>query len=135
MARSRARADKRTPAPSGCVSLTAYRMRVSDSCYAVTGLGYSAPWFVNAGFVAGTDATLIVDTGANASAAATIYGYALAVRPGNQLVVVNTEKHFDHIGGNCIFRENGIGIWGHAKLNRTPDEFRSEILEFNDQIG
>jgi glyoxylase-like metal-dependent hydrolase (beta-lactamase superfamily II) len=110
-------------------------MRVSDSCYAVTGLGYSAPWFVNAGFVAGTDATLIVDTGANASAAATIYGYALAVRPGNRLLVVNTEKHFDHIGGNCLFRENGIGIWGHAKLNRTPDEFRSEILEFNDQIG
>ena len=49
-------------------------MRVSNRCYAVTGLGYLAPWCVNAGFVAGSEVTLVVDTGANALAAATIYG-------------------------------------------------------------
>ncbi len=39
-------------------------MKLSDRCYAVTGLGYSAPWSVNAGFVVGDDDTLVVDTGA-----------------------------------------------------------------------
>src|SRR5450755_31912 len=73
-------------------------MQLSSRCYAVTGLGYSAPWCVNAGFVTGDELTLVVDTGANRLAAQSIHGYASAARPGNQLRVINTEKHFDHIG-------------------------------------
>ena len=49
--------------------------------------------------------TLIVDAAANALAAATIHGYATIARPGNRLGVIDTEKHFDHIGGNAYFRE------------------------------
>ena len=109
-------------------------MRLSNRCYSVTGLGYSAPWCVNAGFVAGDEATLIVDTGGNTLAAQTIYGYASAARPGNRLLVVNTEKHFDHIGGNSFFRERGIDVWGHAGIARTSGEFAAEIAEFNDSI-
>ena len=109
-------------------------MRLSNRCYAVTGLGYSAPWCVNAGFVAGDALTLVVDTGGNALAAQTVHGYASAVRPGNQLRVVNTEKHFDHIGGNGFFREHGIDIWGHAGVARTAGEFQAEIAEFNHAI-
>ncbi len=109
-------------------------MRVSDHCFAVTGLGYVPPWSVNAGFVAGEQITLMVDTGANAAAAATIHGYAAAVRPGNRLAVIDTEKHFDHIGGNGYFRERGIDVYGHAGLCRTEAEFRAEIAEFNAQI-
>ena len=30
-------------------------MRVSQHCYAVTGLGYTPPWTVNAGFLAGRE--------------------------------------------------------------------------------
>ena len=77
-------------------------MRLSNRCYAVTGLAYSAPWCVNAGFIAGDKITLVVDTGANALAAQSIHGYASAARPSNQLRVINTEKHFDHIGGNSF---------------------------------
>jgi cyclase len=109
-------------------------MRLSNRCYAVTGLGYAAPWCVNSGFVVGNSLTLIVDTAGNALAAQTIYGYASAARPGNQLRVINTEKHFDHIGGNGVFRRRGIDVWGHVGIARTFDEFQAEITEFNDAI-
>jgi glyoxylase-like metal-dependent hydrolase (beta-lactamase superfamily II) len=109
-------------------------MRLSPRCYAVTGLGYSPPWCVNAGFIAGDVETLVVDTGGNALAAQTVHGYALAVHPANQLRVINTEKHFDHIGGNAYFRAQAIDIWGHAGIARTPAEFQAEIAEFNHAI-
>ncbi|MBI5083789.1 MAG: MBL fold metallo-hydrolase [Acidobacteria bacterium] len=109
-------------------------MRLSNRCYAVTGLGYSAPWCVNAGFVAGDDLTAVVDTGGNTLSAQTIHGYASAARPGNRMLVVNTEKHFDHIGGNGFFRQHGIDVWDHAGVARTSDEFQAEIAEFNQAI-
>jgi glyoxylase-like metal-dependent hydrolase (beta-lactamase superfamily II) len=109
-------------------------MRLSARCYAVTGLAYSPPWCVNAGFVAGDSETLVIDTGGNALAGQTVHGYATAVRPENRLRVLNTEKHFDHIGGNTFFRAQGIDIWGHHALARTPAEFQAEIAEFNDAI-
>ena len=109
-------------------------MRLSDRCYAVTGLGYSPPWSVNAGIVAGDLLTLAVDTGGNTLAAQLIYGYASAVRLGNQLRVINTEKHFDHIGGNAFFLERGIEVWGHSGIRRTPGEFQEEIAGFNAAI-
>jgi glyoxylase-like metal-dependent hydrolase (beta-lactamase superfamily II) len=110
-------------------------MRLSDRCFAVTGLGYLPPWTVNAGFVAGDEATLIIDTGANGAAAATIHGYASVARPGNDLMVLNTERHFDHIGGNNYFRGLGVNIHGHASIQRTEEEFRAEMSEFNDEIS
>jgi glyoxylase-like metal-dependent hydrolase (beta-lactamase superfamily II) len=109
-------------------------MRLSDHCYAVTGLGYVQPWCVNAGFITGDEITLVVDTGGNTLAAQSIHGYAATARPDNRLRVVNTEKHFDHIGGNGFFRELGIEVWGHAGIARTPNEFQAEIAEFNDAI-
>ena len=109
-------------------------MRLSPRCYAVTGLAYSPPWCVNAGFIAGDAETLVIDTGGNALAGQTVHGYATAVRPENRLRVLNTEKHFDHIGGNAFFRAQGIDIWGHRAIARTPAEFQAEIAEFNDAI-
>jgi glyoxylase-like metal-dependent hydrolase (beta-lactamase superfamily II) len=110
-------------------------MRLSDRCFAVTGLGYLPPWTVNAGFVVGKERTLIIDTGANSAAAATIYGYASLAGPANDLLVLNTERHFDHIGGNSYFRERGIDVYGHASIQRTDDEFRAEVSEFNGEIS
>jgi glyoxylase-like metal-dependent hydrolase (beta-lactamase superfamily II) len=109
-------------------------MRLSDRCYAVTGLAYSTPWFVNAGFVVGDARTLIVDTGGNAASGDTVYGYAQAARPANALLAVNTERHFDHIGGNGVLRERGVEIWGHAEVSRTTAEFTEEVAEFNSAI-
>ncbi len=78
--------------------------------------------------------TLVVDTGGNTLAAQTIDGYARATRPGNTLRAINTEKHFDHIGGNGYFRAQGIDVWGHAEIARTPDEFHAEVAGFNHAI-
>ncbi len=110
-------------------------MRLSDRCFAITGLGYLPPWTVNSGFIVGDETTLIVDTGANAAAGATIHGYASVARPSNRLLVIDTERHFDHIGGNGYFRGRGIDVWGHASIQRTDDEFRSEMAEFNGEIS
>jgi cyclase len=82
----------------------------------------------------GDKVTLVVDTGGSALSAATIHGYAAAVRPANELRALNTEKHFDHISGNSYFRDRGVEIWGHAKLQRTEREFEAEIEEFNQAI-
>lgn len=100
----------------------------------MTGLGYSPPWYVNAGFIVGKHTTLIVDTGGNAAAGATVHGYATAASPANELRVINTEKHFDHIGGNGFFRDRGIDVWGHAAIARPAAEFQAEIAEFNSYI-
>ena len=110
-------------------------MKLSDRCYAVTGLGYSAPWSVNSGLIVGDDITLVVDTGACALSGATVHGYASAIRPGNALRVINTEKHFDHIGGNCVFRAHGVPIAGHLRLRRTAEEFAAERAEFKGAIS
>jgi len=110
-------------------------MRISSCCYALTGLGYSTPWSVNAGFITGSETTLVVDTGACALSAATIHGYATAVRPGNRIVVINTERHFDHIGGNSYFRDLGIDVHGHVSLRRTQEQFRQELDDFNHGIA
>ena len=110
-------------------------MQVSPNCFAVTGLAYVPPWCVNAGFIVGRHTTVVVDTGASALAAATIHGYAATARPNNRLIVVNTEQHFDHIGGNGYFRERGIDVYGHAGIERTDAEFRAEIAEFSGQIS
>jgi cyclase len=110
-------------------------MRLSDRCFAVTGLGYLPPWTVNAGFITGDETTLIVDTAANTAAAASIYGYASIARPSNRLLVLDSERHFDHIGGNAYFRERGVEIYGHASIERTEGEFLAEIAEFNSEIS
>jgi glyoxylase-like metal-dependent hydrolase (beta-lactamase superfamily II) len=110
-------------------------MQLSPRCFAVTGLAYIPPWSVNAGFIAGEHTTLVVDTGANALAASTIHGYAAAVRPSNRIAVLNTEKHFDHIGGNSYFRDRGAEIHGHALIARTEAEFDEERAEFRSLIS
>ena len=76
-------------------------MKLTKNCFAVLGFGYYPPWIVNSGFILGANKTLVVDSGL-IIAAQTIYGYAKNVKPGNEIIVVNTEKHLDHIGGNFL---------------------------------
>lgn len=110
-------------------------MHLSNRCFAIPGLGYLPPWTVNAGFITGDEITLVIDTGANSAAASTIHGYASIARPANRLLALNTERHFDHMGGNGYFCALGIDIYGHAGIQRTDGEFRAEISEFNAEIS
>jgi alkyl sulfatase BDS1-like metallo-beta-lactamase superfamily hydrolase len=80
-------------------------MRISNRCYAITGLGFTPPWEVNAGFIVGDAKTLVVDTWPTYFAARTVYGYARSARPNNEMIAVNTEMHVDHIMGNSFFQE------------------------------
>lgn len=106
-------------------------MKLSPHCYAITGLAFLPPWTVNAGFITGGTTTLVVDTGATMQAARTISGYASCAAPHNHLLVINTERHLDHIGGNSLFRDQGIAIYGHHGIVRTDDELAEAVEELN----
>lgn len=109
-------------------------MQITDRCFAITGLGYVAPWAVNAGVIVGSQYTMVIDTGPTRLAAQTVYGYARAIRPKNELVVVNSEPHFDHIGGNCFFNELGHEIYGHPENARSKEEFEQAKADYNKGI-
>ena len=109
-------------------------MKISKNCYAVTGLGALAPWYVNAGVVVGETQTLVVDTGATWAGAQTLFGYASVIRPKNTISVFNCEPHFDHIGGNSFFAEQGCGLYGHPEIDRNDGQFVGEVDEFNQSI-
>ncbi len=109
-------------------------MKLTDHCFAVTGLYYIPPWSVNAGFIIGEKKTLIIDSGSNYISAQTIYGYAKTAKPDNELLLINTERHLDHIGGNSYFFEKGISIYGHFLINRNQNELTSMIDDLNQSI-
>lgn len=109
-------------------------LKISESCYALTGLSFIPPLPVNAGLVVGRKYTLVIDTGANTLSAQTIYGYANAVNSASQLIVVNTEEHLDHMGGNFFFCGKGIDIYGHYSISREENDMKSLIEEYNQSI-
>lgn len=106
-------------------------MKISERCYVIHGLTTIPPWMVNSGFIVGDEITLIVDCGSNYLSAKTIYGYAKAVKPENKLIAINTEPHFDHMGGNCFFQEMGVDIYGHKDINRNEAELSEVKKAFN----
>jgi glyoxylase-like metal-dependent hydrolase (beta-lactamase superfamily II) len=105
-------------------------MRLSAHCHALSGFASLPPWSVNAGVVHGTDRTLIVDPGPTSQAAATILGYAEAVRPGNTILAIDTERHLDHVAGNHLLRSRGIDVWGHPSVRRTDTELATDVAEY-----
>jgi glyoxylase-like metal-dependent hydrolase (beta-lactamase superfamily II) len=109
-------------------------MKLSDHCYAVLGLGCYPPWVVNAGFIAGAERTLVVDSSAGYLSAQTIFGYAQGVNPSNDMILVNTEKHLDHIGGNCLFAEKGVEIYAHELNRRHEDDLAGDRDFYNSSI-
>ena len=110
-------------------------MKLSNHCFAITGLYFFPPWTVNAGFVTGTKKTLVIDSGSNIISAQTIFGYSTLLNPENELILINTEKHLDHIGGNSYFFEHGIDIYGHSSINRHQEEFNEIVKQENENIS
>jgi glyoxylase-like metal-dependent hydrolase (beta-lactamase superfamily II) len=106
-------------------------MNITQHCFALLGFACTPPWTVNAGFVVGEHQTLVIDTGANALAAATIYGYATAARPTNQLLVINTEQHLEHLSGNAYFHARHVPLYGHARIARQEADLLAEQQAYN----
>ncbi|UCE24170.1 MAG: MBL fold metallo-hydrolase [Candidatus Zixiibacteriota bacterium] len=109
-------------------------MKINERCYVVYGLTMTPPWMVNSGFVVGDNRTLIIDSGGNYLSAQTIHGYAMVARPTNTLLVINTEPHSDHMGGNCLFRELGIDVYGHEGIDRNDDQLKAVKEGYNDAV-
>jgi glyoxylase-like metal-dependent hydrolase (beta-lactamase superfamily II) len=109
-------------------------MKLTNNCFAVLGLGYYPPWMVNSGFIVGDTHTLVADSGPNYISAQTIYGYAKNIKPDNELIVVNTEKHLDHIGGNSLFKEKDVKIFGHKDIKRSDSDLIEDKNYFNNSI-
>jgi len=83
-------------------------MKISKSCYGITGFSEETPWAVSSGFVIGGHSTLIIDTGSNYLSAQTIFGYSTGINQDNNSLVINTEPHFDHIGGTVFSANAGL---------------------------
>lgn len=109
-------------------------MQLTDRCFALTGFGYLPPWSVNAGFIRGDELTLIVDAGPHRQAAATLFGYAQLASRGKDLRVINTERHLDHMLGNCYFEDNGVPIYGHPAVRRSDEDLAAEIQEYEASV-
>ncbi len=109
-------------------------MKISTHCFIISGLSVEPPWAVNSGFVLGSHTTMVVDTGSNYLSAQTIFGYSHNIKPENRLIVVNSEPHFDHIGGNGFFKEKEINIFAHPGFQRDPADFEQNKKDFNDTI-
>lgn len=109
-------------------------MKITEHCYFLGGFFTESPWVVNAGIIYNQGKTLIVDAGSNPHCAATIFGYAEALDNNALISVVNTEPHFDHIGGNSFFADKGIKITGHKDIFRTQKDFDNNVEYFNNSV-
>jgi len=82
-----------------CAAAFPCQVLYAESCRFLRIVGRSRVWRTcrrgksTPGFICGDHTTLLVDTGASALAAATLHGYATLARPGNRLLVINTERH------------------------------------------
>ncbi|HWP98231.1 MAG TPA: MBL fold metallo-hydrolase [Syntrophomonadaceae bacterium] len=106
-------------------------MKISPRCFFLSGLAFIPPWTVNAGFAVGQEKTLVIDSGACYLSAQTVFGYASNVKPQNELLLMNTEHHFDHSGGNSFFADRGIDIYGFQGMLRNDQELIATIGEYN----
>jgi len=110
-------------------------MNLTDRCYCLTGLAHSDYFAVNAGFVTGENETVVIDSGFTLGSAQTIYGYAQAVNPHNQVsYVINLEEHFDHILGNGFFIRKGAKIIAHELVVLEQEDIDEFVESANSEI-
>ena len=86
----------------------------------------------NAGFVAGSDGVLVVDAFATEEAARELLAEIRRATPAPIRWVVNTHYHYDHLGGDAVFRREGAVVISHRNVRRWT---RTENLKWRKEIS
>ena len=88
----------------------------------------------NAGFVAGDDGVLIIDTFFTPVAVEELLEAINTQTKQRIKYVVNTHYHLDHTGGNQVFAALGIPILGHDKLIEWQTTMNRKFLPEKDAL-
>jgi cyclase len=86
----------------------------------------------NAGFVVGSTGVLVVDTFATEDAARELLAEIRKATSQPIRWVVNTHYHFDHLGGDAVFRREGAVIVSQENVRRWT---RTENLKWRKEIS
>jgi len=86
----------------------------------------------NAGFVAGSSGVLVVDAFATEEAARELLGEIRKTTAAPVRWVVNTHYHYDHLGGDAVFRREGAVVLSHENVRRWT---RTENLKWRKEIS
>jgi glyoxylase-like metal-dependent hydrolase (beta-lactamase superfamily II) len=70
----------------------------------------------NAGFIVGDDGVVVVDAFQSQDAAKALLGEIRRITPKPIRYLVNTHYHFDHTGGDQVFRDAGAQIIAHRNV-------------------
>jgi cyclase len=86
----------------------------------------------NAGFVAGSTGVLVVDAFATEEAARELLAEIRKATAAPIRWVVNTHYHYDHLGGDAVFRREGAIVVSHENVRRWT---RTENLKWRKEIS
>jgi quinoprotein relay system zinc metallohydrolase 2 len=88
----------------------------------------------NPGFVVGTEAVAVIDTGGSPVVGRALKSAVTTVTDKPIRYVINTHMHPDHVFGNAAFESDGVTFTGHHKLERGLTARADRYLAINKEL-